>query len=159
MNQRTNNRNQQTAATKKATNIKWTANFLARNITRTAKKENGASSAPLSQCHTSYLLALNQPQHLSVPSLVSMDSTPSTGLSVTRFTPVSKKSSPGVFSGLLPSLAHAAIASIPSDAISSGYCCDVAPITPSATSATPGQPPSTDTISTSPSRPTALSAS
>ena len=30
----------------------------------------------------------------------------------------------------------------------SGYCCEVAPITPSLTEATPGQPPSTETIRT-----------
>ena len=45
---------------------------------------------------------------------------------------------------------------MPRDAISSGYCCEVAPITPSATFCTPGQPPSTETISTSFSRPMAL---
>jgi hypothetical protein len=47
---------------------------------------------------------------------------------------------------------------MPSEAISSGYCCEVAPITPSLTEATPGQPPSTETIITLPSRPTAFSA-
>ena len=60
-------------------------------------------------------------------------------MSVTRETPVSKKSLPGVLAGLLPSLAQAAIASTPFDAISSGYCCDVAPMTPSFTFWTPGQ--------------------
>jgi hypothetical protein len=56
-------------------------------------------------------------------------------------------SRPGVFSGFLPVLTKLAIASTPFEAISSGYCCDVAPITPALTEATPGQPPSTETIS------------
>src|SRR5688572_460354 len=47
----------------------------------------------------------HQPQHLARPSLVSMDFTPSAGLSVTRLTPVSKKSLPSVGLGFVPSLA------------------------------------------------------
>ncbi len=59
---------------------------------------------------------------------------PSTGLSVTSATPVSKKSLPGVGCGL-----RAVVGPVrrsprcPSEAISSGYCCEVAPITPSLT--------------------------
>src|SRR5690606_301770 len=100
-----------------------------------------------------------QPQHFSRPSAESIDSTPSTGLSVISVTPVSKKSRPGVFSGLAPESAQALIASIPLEAISSGYCCEVAPITPSLTFSTPGQPPSTETIRTSSCLPKDFSAS
>jgi hypothetical protein len=74
-------------------------------------------------------------------------------------TPVLKNSRPGVGSGFSPVSAQVTIASIPSEAISSGYCCDVAPMMPSATFWTPGQPPSTDTMMTSSSRPKARSAS
>ena len=50
-------------------------------------------------------------------------------------------------------------ASTPFAAISNGNCIEVAPITPSLTLRTPGQPPSTETIITSLSRPTDFSAS
>src|SRR5690606_15153273 len=101
----------------------------------------------------------DQPQQSSSPLALSMDSTPSTGSSVTSATPVSTKSLPSVGVGLVPVSAQALIASTPSAAICSGYCCEVAPMTPSFTLATPGQPPSTDTMSTSFSRPKDLSAS
>ena len=65
----------------------------------------------------------------------------------------------GRIAGFSPVSANFLIASMPIDAISSGYCCEVAPMTPSATFLTPGQPPSTETISTSFSLPTAFSAS
>jgi hypothetical protein len=60
-------------------------------------------------------------------------------------TPVSKKDLPGHGSASCRP-ANLAIASMPSAAIFSGYCCEVAPITPSLTEATPGQPPSTETM-------------
>ena len=72
---------------------------------------------------------------------------------------MSVKSLPSVFAGSSPVSTYFLIASMPIDAISIGYCCEVAPITPSMTFCTPGQPPSTETISTSPSRPTDFSAS
>ena len=62
-------------------------------------------------------------------------------------------------SGFLPDLANSATASTPIEAISSGNCIEVAPITPAWTFFTPGQPPSTEVISTSPSLPAAFSAS
>ena len=43
--------------------------------------------------------------------------------------------------------------------MSSGNCMEVAPMTPAATLSTPGQPPSTETMMTSSSRPAALMAS
>lgn len=101
----------------------------------------------------------DQPQHLSLPALVSIESTPEAGLSVISVVPVSKKSLPGVGAGFSPLSANFLIASMPSEAISSGYCCEVAPMTPSATFFTPGQPPSMETISVSFSLPTAFSAS
>lgn len=58
--------------------------------------------------------------------------------------------------GIVPSVKQA---SMPREAISRGYCCEVAPITPASTFFTPGQPPSMDTISTFFSMPTAFSAS
>ena len=61
-------------------------------------------------------------------------------------------------SGLVPSLAKAATAATPSDAMVSGYCCEVAPIWPAFTASTPGQPPSTETIVTSLSLPAAFNA-
>ena len=39
--------------------------------------------------------------------------------------------------GFLPDLMYSAIASTPSEAISSGYCCEVAPMMPSLTHLTP----------------------
>ena len=75
-----------------------------------------------------------------------------------RVTPASVKSLPSDVSGFVPSAANFAIASTPSSAIFSGYCCEVAPIWPAFTWSTPGQPPSTDTIVTAFSRPAALSA-
>ena len=99
-----------------------------------------------------------QPQHLARPSLELIDGTPSTGLSVTSDTPVLKKSSPGDGTGFLPVLAYSTAASTPSEAISSGYCCAVAPIAPAATFFTPGQPPSTDTMRVLLSLPAAFSA-
>ncbi len=86
------------------------------------------------------------PQQRSRPLVVSMLSRPSTGLSVTSATPVSKKSRPGVTAGFSPPRAILAIASTPSWAIFNGYCCEVAPIVPFFTLLTPSQPPSTDTI-------------
>ena len=59
----------------------------------------------------------------------------------------------------MPSFANATTASTPISAIFSGYCCEVAPITPPLTFSTPGQPPSTETIMTSFSLPAAFSAS
>ena len=59
----------------------------------------------------------------------------------------------------MPSLAKSTIAFTPISAIFSGYCCEVAPMTPFLTFSTPGQPPSTETIVTSFSLPAALSAS
>ena len=101
-----------------------------------------------------------QPQHLAVPSLVSIELTPTAGLSVTRFTPVSKKSLPSVGFGLVAGL---------------GEGCDRLDAERSHQQRillrrgadhslgdrffTPGQPPSTETIRTLPSMPTALSAS
>ena len=67
------------------------------------------------------------------PSAEVIEGTPSTGLSVTSATPVSKKSLPGVFSGFSPVSAHVLTASTPKAAMSSGYCCEVAPSAPSAT--------------------------
>ena len=63
-----------------------------------------------------------QPQQMDFASAVSMLSTPSCGSSVTRATPVSKKSRPSVGFGLVPSFSSAAMALTPSDAIFSGYC-------------------------------------
>ena len=57
-----------------------------------------------------------------MPFVESIDGTPSAGESVTRFTPVLKNVNPSEAAGLVPSFANAAIASIPLDAISSGYC-------------------------------------
>ncbi len=57
------------------------------------------------------------------------------------FSPVS------MLCGFLPVLMYSAIASTPSAAISSGYCCEVAPMMPSLTHLTSlKQPPSTATI-------------
>ena len=81
-----------------------------------------------------------------MPLVLSIDVTPAAGWSVTKFTPVLKKVKPADTDGLVPSFANAAIASMPFDAINNGYCCEVAPITPDLTEATPGQPPSTETI-------------
>src|SRR5438477_10585948 len=89
----------------------------------------------------------DQPQHRDRPFLVSIESTPATGLSVMRVAPVSKNCRPCVLGGSLP----VAIASSAIEAILWGYCCEVAPITPAATFLTPGQPPSIDTIMTLPS--------
>ena len=50
-----------------------------------------------------------QPQQFSRPNVVSLDSTPVCGWSVISVTPVSTKSLPSVGSGLVPSLAYAAI--------------------------------------------------
>ncbi len=72
--------------------------------------------------------------------------------------PVSTKFFPAVAAGFVPSLANLATASMPIDAIFSGNCIEVAPMTPFFTLSTPGQPPSTETIVTSFSRPAALSA-
>src|SRR4051794_1915458 len=85
-------------------------------------------------------LTAPHPQHLEVPSFTSIDLTPETGLSVTSETPVSKKDLPSVGLGFSLVSANFLIASMPSAAIISGYCCDVAPITPSLTDLTPGQP-------------------
>jgi hypothetical protein len=88
-----------------------------------------------------------------------MLSTPSTGLSVTSATPVSKKSRPGVTAGFSPVRLNLAMASTPSWAIFTGYCCEVAPIVPALTASMPGlQPPSTDTTVT-PSSPASARAS
>ena len=67
-----------------------------------------------------------QPQQLAFPKMVSLDSTPCCGWSVINVTPVSTKFLPSVTLGLVPSLANFAIASTPSYAIFSGYCCEVA---------------------------------
>ena len=89
-----------------------------------------------------------------------IDLRPCTGLSVMSCTPVSKNLRPGVGFGFLPVLANSTTASTPFDAMSSGYCCEVAPMTPALTFFTPGQPPSTETTSTLPSAlPAALRAS
>ena len=52
---------------------------------------------------------------------------------VQSFTPVSKKSLPSVTAGLVPVVARSKMALTPSSAIRSGYCCEVAPMTPSLT--------------------------
>ena len=49
----------------------------------------------------------------------------------------------------MPVLAYFTTAATPSDAIRSGYCCEVASMTPALTFRTPAQPPSTETIVTS----------
>src|SRR6185295_9506639 len=107
------------------------------------RQEKGPAGAPAGRAQD------RQPQQFCWPKVVSWDGTPVCGWSVIRLTPVSTKVLPAVFSGLVPSLANAAIAFTPSCAIFSGYCCEVAPIWPAFTAATPGQPPSTETIVTS----------
>src|SRR4029453_7856775 len=67
--------------------------------------------------------------------------TPATAFLAMRLTPVSVY--PDAF---LPVFAYLTTAPTPSDAISSGYCCEVASMTPARTFRTPAQPPSTDTI-------------
>ena len=84
-----------------------------------------------------------QPQHFFSASSEVIDSTPLTGLSVTSVTPVLKKSRPGEVLGFSPLFLKATIASTPIEAMSSGYCIEVAPMTPALTFLTPGQPPST----------------
>ena len=69
-----------------------------------------------------------QPQHFFKASSEVIDSTPGTGLSVMRVTPVLKNFRPGVFSGFFPVFLKFTMASTPIDAINSGYCIEVAPI-------------------------------
>src|SRR6267143_599661 len=93
------------------------------------------------------------PQQLSRPNLVSLESTPETGLSEMSVTPVS------VYPDTrLPVVAKSTPASTPRLAIFSGYCCEVAAIRPSTTPPTPAHPPSTETMSTCPCLPRFFSA-
>ena len=87
------------------------------------------------------------PSRASGPPSTSIDGTPSTGLSVISVAPVSRKLEAGSIFGHRAVLAKL-IASSAIDAILSGYCCEVAPMTPALTFFTPGQPPSIETIST-----------
>src|SRR5215218_3330074 len=85
------------------------------------------------------------PQQFARPYLTFLEATPLTALAAIRLTPVSVY--PEAF---LPVFAYLTTAATSSDAIFSGYCCEVASMTPALTLRTPAQPPSTETIVTSP---------